>query len=71
MGDRAPASQLMEGAYRVLMKRNSVYVAFILVGALAGERVINYSIDKVWEANNKGKRFEDIPNLGQKTGDDE
>ena len=33
------SSGFMTGAYRALLKRNSVYVAFIFVGALAGERV--------------------------------
>lgn len=30
---------ILEWTYRTFMKRNTVYVAFILAGALAGERV--------------------------------
>ncbi|KAG6543859.1 hypothetical protein Mapa_014699 [Marchantia paleacea] len=56
----------LDNAYRLLMRRNSVYVTFILGGAIVGERVVDYSINKVWEMNNVGKRYEDIPNLGSK-----
>ncbi|KAL4203008.1 hypothetical protein AMTRI_Chr02g266350 [Amborella trichopoda] len=49
-----------EGAYRLLMRRNSVYVTFIVVGAFFGERVPVY---KYW------KRYEDIPVLGTRTSE--
>eukprot|EP00898_Chlorokybus_atmophyticus_P002176 jgi/Chlat1/295/Chrsp1S03165 len=59
-------SGLMETAYKTLMKRNSVYVGFIVVGALVGERVVDYGINKFWTMHNKGKFYEDIPTLGQR-----
>ncbi|KAG1331686.1 hypothetical protein COCNU_02G016540 [Cocos nucifera] len=30
---------ILDGLYRVLMRRNSVYVTFVVAGAFAGERV--------------------------------
>ncbi|XP_044482476.1 cytochrome b-c1 complex subunit 9, mitochondrial-like [Mangifera indica] len=57
---------LFEGLYRVIMRRNSVYVTFIIAGALAGERAVDYGVHKLWEYNNVGKRYEDIPVLGQR-----
>uniref|UniRef100_A0A0V0HG01 Complex III subunit 9 n=1 Tax=Solanum chacoense TaxID=4108 RepID=A0A0V0HG01_SOLCH len=56
---------LFEGLYRVLMRRNSVYVTFVIAGALLGERAVDYGVRKVWENNNIGKRYEDISVLGQ------
>ncbi|XP_042430047.1 cytochrome b-c1 complex subunit 9, mitochondrial-like [Zingiber officinale] len=57
---------LWEGLYRVLMRRNSVYVTFIVAGAFVGERVVDYGVHRLWEYNNVGKRYEDIPVLGQR-----
>lgn len=37
---RAPGG-FMENAYRLLMRRNSVYITFVLGGAIIGERVIS------------------------------
>ena len=34
-----PTGGFLESAYKVLMRRNSVYVAFVITGALVGERV--------------------------------
>nr|XP_016446662.1 PREDICTED: cytochrome b-c1 complex subunit 9-like [Nicotiana tabacum] len=56
---------LFEGLYRVLMRRNSVYVTFVIAGAFLGERAVDYGVHKVWEHNNVGKRYEDISVLGQ------
>ncbi|OAE34147.1 hypothetical protein AXG93_1593s1060 [Marchantia polymorpha subsp. ruderalis] len=47
----------LDNAYRLLMRRNSVYVTFILAGAVVGERAVDYSINKVWEINNVGLFF--------------
>ncbi|KAK6933556.1 Cytochrome b-c1 complex subunit 9 [Dillenia turbinata] len=55
---------LWEGLYGLLMRRNSVYVTFVIAGAFVGERVVDYGVHKLWESNNVGKRFEDIPVLG-------
>ncbi|KAJ0973419.1 hypothetical protein J5N97_021378 [Dioscorea zingiberensis] len=55
-----------EGLYRVLMRRNSVYVTFVVAGAFLGERAVDYGVHKLWEYNNVGKRYEDIPVLGQR-----
>lgn len=56
-------------AYKLLMRRNSVYVAFIFVGAIVGERAVDYSFNKMWEKRNRGKLYEDIPGLGTKTAE--
>ncbi|KAG0583105.1 hypothetical protein M758_3G111800 [Ceratodon purpureus] len=61
--ERAPGG-LLDTTMRLLMRKNSVYIAFIFTGAIIGERVVDYGINKVWERNNVGKRFEDIPKLG-------
>ncbi|KAH7554072.1 hypothetical protein JRO89_XS12G0105800 [Xanthoceras sorbifolium] len=45
---------LFEGLYRVLMRRNSIYVTFIIAGAFAGERAVDYGVKKLWEHNNVG-----------------
>nr|XP_043612346.1 cytochrome b-c1 complex subunit 9, mitochondrial-like [Erigeron canadensis] len=57
---------LFEGLYKVLMRRNSVYVTFVIAGAFAGERAVDYGVHKLWENNNVGKRYEDISVLGQR-----
>ncbi|KAD5508635.1 hypothetical protein R6Q59_030744 [Mikania micrantha] len=57
---------LFEGLYKVLMRRNSVYVTFVIAGAFIGERAVDYGVHKLWENNNVGKRYEDIPVLGQR-----
>ncbi|KAF3340845.1 ubiquinol-cytochrome C reductase UQCRX/QCR9-like family protein [Carex rostrata] len=57
---------LLDALYRVVMRRNSVYVTFVIAGAFAGERVVDYGVHKLWEANNVGKRYEDISVLGQR-----
>ncbi|PWA96086.1 cytochrome b-c1 complex subunit 9 [Artemisia annua] len=35
---------IFEGLYKVLMRRNSVYVTFVIAGAFAGERDIILSL---------------------------
>ncbi|WCJ34315.1 Cytochrome b-c1 complex subunit 9 [Euphorbia peplus] len=55
-----------EGIYRLIMRRNSVYVTFVILGAFAGERAVDYGVHKLWEHNNVGKRYEDISVLGQR-----
>ncbi|MCD7447485.1 qcr9 subunit 9 of the ubiquinol cytochrome-c reductase complex [Datura stramonium] len=57
---------LFEGLYRVLMRRNSVYVTFVIAGAFLGERAVDHGVHKLWEHNNVGKRYEDISVLGQR-----
>ncbi|KAF5750510.1 Ubiquinol-cytochrome C reductase UQCRX/QCR9-like family protein [Tripterygium wilfordii] len=57
---------LYEGLYRLVMRRNSVYVTFIVAGAFLGERAVDYGVHKLWEYNNLGKRYEDISVLGQR-----
>nr|ABK24575.1 unknown [Picea sitchensis] len=61
---------LLEGAYRLLMKRNSVYVTFIVAGAFFGERMVDYGVNRIWEYNNIGKRYQDIPILGSRTAEE-
>ncbi|GAA0145572.1 reductase [Lithospermum erythrorhizon] len=57
---------VMEGFYKLVMRRNSVYVTFVIAGAFLGERAVDYGVKKIWENNNVGKRYEDIPTLGQR-----
>ncbi|KAA3465070.1 cytochrome b-c1 complex subunit 9-like [Gossypium australe] len=61
---------LFEGLYRVIMRRNSVYVTFIIAGAFLGERAVDYGVHKLWEYNNVGKRYEDISVLGQRQSEE-
>ncbi|GAA0146777.1 hypothetical protein Leryth_003989 [Lithospermum erythrorhizon] len=57
---------LMESFYKLVMRRNSVYVTFVIAGAFLGERAVDYGVKRIWENNNVGKRYEDIPVLGQR-----
>ncbi|XP_052185862.1 cytochrome b-c1 complex subunit 9-like [Diospyros lotus] len=45
---------LLEGLYRVLMRRTSIYATFVIAGAFAGERAVDYGVRKLWEYNNVG-----------------
>ncbi|KAE8647423.1 hypothetical protein Csa_003244 [Cucumis sativus] len=51
---RRSGGGLLEGFYRVIMRRNSVYVTFIIAGAFVGERAVDYGVQKLWEYNNVG-----------------
>ncbi|RAL38249.1 hypothetical protein DM860_017943 [Cuscuta australis] len=51
---RRSGGGLFEGLYRVVMRRTSVYVTFVIAGAFLGERVVDYGIKKLWEKNNVG-----------------
>ncbi|XAR59662.1 hypothetical protein NMG60_11015580 [Bertholletia excelsa] len=57
---------VLEGLYKVVMRRTSVYVTFVIAGAFVGERAVDAGVRKLWEHNNVGKRYEDIPVLGQR-----
>ncbi|EMS47919.1 Cytochrome b-c1 complex subunit 9 [Triticum urartu] len=48
---------LWDAMYRVVMRRNGVYVTFVVAGAFAGERLVDYGVNKVWEMNNVGVIF--------------
>ncbi|KAM5575918.1 cytochrome b-c1 complex subunit 9-like [Rosa sericea] len=67
---RRTGGGLFEGLYRVIMRRNSVYVTFVIAGAFLGERAVDYGVLRLWEYNNVGKRYEDIPVLGQRPTDE-
>ncbi|KOM39047.1 hypothetical protein LR48_Vigan03g242900 [Vigna angularis] len=56
---------IFESLYKVVMRRNSVYVTFVIAGAFLGERAVDYGIHKLWEANNVGvmKLLDSIFNL--------
>ncbi|TKY61988.1 Cytochrome b-c1 complex subunit 9 [Spatholobus suberectus] len=45
---------IFESLYKVVMRRNSVYVTFVIAGAFLGERAVDYGVHKLWEANNVG-----------------
>ena len=65
---------VLEAGYKLLMRRNSVYVAFILGGAMVGERAVDYAMNSLWKGNNKGKLFDDLVaagTIGGATGGDE
>ncbi|CAL8170437.1 unnamed protein product [Prunus armeniaca] len=51
---RRSGGGLFEGIYRVIMRRNSVYVTFVIAGAFLGERAVDYGVHKLWEYNNVG-----------------
>lgn len=55
-----PAAGLWETGYKLLMKRNSVYIAFVIGGALAGERVVDYGLNSLWEKKNAGKLWKHV-----------
>ncbi|OVA06014.1 Cytochrome b-c1 complex subunit 9 [Macleaya cordata] len=57
---RRSGGGLFEGLYRVLMRRNSVYVTFVIAGAFAGERVVDYGVHKLWEYNNVGIDYAEL-----------
>ncbi|KAL8171085.1 hypothetical protein V2J09_022889 [Rumex salicifolius] len=74
---RRTGGGVWEGLYKVIMRRNSVYVTFVVVGAFLGERAVDYGVHKVWEYNNVGnyqlldrKRYEDISVLGQRPSEE-
>ncbi|KAH0971645.1 hypothetical protein PRUPE_7G110400 [Prunus persica] len=67
---RRSGGGLFEGIYRVIMRRNSVYVTFVIAGAFLGERAVDYGVHKLWEYNNVGKRYEDISVLGQRPSEE-
>uniref|UniRef100_A0A0D9WG99 Complex III subunit 9 n=1 Tax=Leersia perrieri TaxID=77586 RepID=A0A0D9WG99_9ORYZ len=52
---------LWDALYRVVMRRNAVYVTFVVAGAFAGERAVDYGVHKVWEMNNIGVIFLFLP----------
>ncbi|PHT36721.1 Cytochrome b-c1 complex subunit 9 [Capsicum baccatum] len=62
---RKSSKGAIEGLYRVVMRRNSVYVTFVIIGAFLAERAVDYGVRRLWDSNNVGKRYEDIPVLGQ------
>ncbi|BFG19186.1 cytochrome b-c1 complex subunit 9-like [Prunus yedoensis var. nudiflora] len=67
---RRTSGGVFEGLYRVIMRRNSVYVTFVIAGAFLGERAVDYGVHKLWEYNNVGKRYEDISVLGQRPSEE-
>ncbi|XP_059290890.1 cytochrome b-c1 complex subunit 9, mitochondrial-like [Lycium ferocissimum] len=67
---RRSRKEPLEGLYRVLMRRNSVYVTFVILGAFLGEQAVDYGVRKLWDYNNIGKRYEDIPVLGQRQSEE-
>ncbi|KAF7119762.1 hypothetical protein RHSIM_Rhsim13G0111400 [Rhododendron simsii] len=45
---------VLDGLYKLLMRRTSVYATFVIAGAFAGERAVDYGVHKIWEYNNVG-----------------
>ncbi|CAL9184459.1 unnamed protein product, partial [Musa hybrid cultivar] len=54
---RGRGGGVWEGLYRLLMRRNSVYVTFVVAGAFVGERVVDYGVHKLWDYNNAGRDY--------------
>ncbi|CAD6254942.1 unnamed protein product [Miscanthus lutarioriparius] len=48
---------ILDALYRVVMRRNAVYVTFVVAGAFAGERAVDYGVHKIWEMNNLGRSY--------------
>ncbi|KAM1019527.1 hypothetical protein ACFX13_041608 [Malus domestica] len=67
---RRSGGDLFESLYRVIMRRNSIYVTFVIAGAFLGERAVDYGVHKLWEYNNVRKRYEDISVLGTKQSEE-
>ncbi|KAK6776515.1 cytochrome b-c1 complex subunit 9 [Solanum lycopersicum] len=67
---RRSGGGVLEGFYRLVMRRTPVYVTFVIAGALLGERAVDYGVKTLWEKNNVGKRYEDISVLGQRPVDE-
>uniref|UniRef100_A0A2K1Z847 Complex III subunit 9 n=1 Tax=Populus trichocarpa TaxID=3694 RepID=A0A2K1Z847_POPTR len=63
---RRSGGGVFEGIYKLIMRRNSIYVTFVIAGAFAGERAVDYGVHKLWEYNNVGKRYEDIPKANRR-----
>ncbi|RRT74253.1 hypothetical protein B296_00014609 [Ensete ventricosum] len=67
---RGRGGGVWEGLYRVLMRRNSVYVTFIVAGAFVGERlysqadscmqIVDYGVHKLWDYNNAGVMYQNL-----------
>ncbi|RWR83208.1 cytochrome b-c1 complex subunit 9-like protein [Cinnamomum micranthum f. kanehirae] len=70
VASRRSGGGLLEGFYRVFMRRTSVYATFVVAGAFVGERVVDYGVHKLWEYNNVGKRYEDISVLGSRPSEE-
>ncbi|KAL8496365.1 hypothetical protein ACS0TY_020178 [Phlomoides rotata] len=45
---------LWEGMYRMVMRRTSVYVTFVLIGAFVGERAVDRGVHALWDRANVG-----------------
>jgi hypothetical protein len=42
--------------YNTVFRRNSTYAAFIVAGAVLGEKFLNDVVDSRWQESNKGVR---------------
>jgi hypothetical protein len=42
--------------YNTVFRRNSTYAAFIVAGAVLGEKFLNDVVDSSWQESNKGVR---------------
>ncbi|ODQ57276.1 hypothetical protein WICANDRAFT_18002, partial [Wickerhamomyces anomalus NRRL Y-366-8] len=57
--------------YNTLIKRNSVYVGTIFVGAFVFQGFFDVAVTKFYENHNKGKLWKDIKGKYLEGGDDE
>lgn len=40
--------------YNTLLKRNSTFIATIVIGAVVAEGVVNWAVDSAWDRANRG-----------------
>lgn len=64
-------NQSFSSLYRVLFKRNSVFVGTVLASAFVFQASFDTAITKWYENHNKGKLWKDVKLQLQEGGDDE
>ncbi|KAK4482701.1 hypothetical protein RD792_009868 [Penstemon davidsonii] len=45
---------VLEGMYRMIMRRTPIYVTFVVVGAFLGERAVDHGVRSLWDHVNAG-----------------
>jgi hypothetical protein len=49
--------------YNAVFRRNSTYAAFIVAGAVMGEKFLNDVVDSHWRESNRGVRASSFPSF--------
>lgn len=50
-----------DAVYNLFFKRSTLYIPFVLVGAYLANEGVDKAVNTVWESNNRGKLFKDLP----------